>query len=73
MSGDFSSGVGQNLAALTSNWKRTGYRMDRAIAGDFHVGSRYSKRLPVKVASMVTGTLRLNQTIPTEAEDRNDD
>ena len=67
MSGDFSSGVGQNLAALTSNWKQTGYRMDRKIAGDFHVGSRYSN-FNGKVASMVTATLRLSQTIPTEAE-----
>ena len=52
-----------------NNWVSTGFRMDRAVLGDFTIGGRGANRsFHGKVASMVVTTLRKGVTKPTDAE-----
>jgi hypothetical protein len=50
-------------------WFNTGVRMDRYIGGDFTIGGRGGNRnFHGKVASMVIATLKVNDTMPSNAE-----
>jgi len=73
-SADSFNAVGSNLCT-SGNWTSTGYRMDRAVIGNFSIGGREGNRnFHGKVASMVI--TNLNATIysnvqvamPTDAE-----
>ncbi len=66
--------VGSNLST-SANWTAnaigggTGVRMDRGIVGNLTIGGRGSNRnFHGKVASMVSTTLKQNQTMPTDNE-----
>jgi len=58
-----------SLGNLPGNWTNTGVRMDRGIGGDFTIGGRGSNRsFHGKIASMVITTLKLNVSMPSDAE-----
>ena len=60
--------IGSNLSVAAA-WTSTGYRMDRAITGDFTIGGRANDRsFNGKIASMVITTLRTDDDMPTNAE-----
>ena len=57
------------VGETASDWTSTGYRMDRAVLGDFTIGGRGSNRsFHGKVASMVVTTLRRDYAMPSDAE-----
>ena len=65
---DSFNSVGTNLSTA-SNWISTGVRMDRTVLGDFTIGGRGGNRnFQGKVASMVITTLRIDFTVPNDAE-----
>jgi len=67
-SADSFASLGNNLST-SSNWTSTGSRMDRAVTGNLTIGGRGSNRnFHGKIASMVVTTLKLNDTMPVDAE-----
>ncbi len=67
-SADNWNSVGNNLST-SGNWTSTGARMDRAITGDFTIGGRGTNRnFHGKIAGMAISTLKINTTMPTDAE-----
>ena len=71
MSETLSFGTLYSEKSTSANWiaGATGNRMDRATSGNFTVGGADSSRsFYGKVASMVVTTLKINQTMPTDAE-----
>jgi hypothetical protein len=67
-SGDSFGSMTSNLST-SSNWTSTGVRMDRGLVGNLTIGGRGSNRsFHGKVASMVSTTLKQNQTMPTDNE-----
>jgi len=71
---DSFASAGSNLST-SANWTAnaigggTGVRMDRGIVGNLTIGGRGSNRnFHGKVASMVSTTLKQNQTMPTDNE-----
>ena len=67
-SADSFASLGNNLST-SSNWTSTGYRMDRDVTGSLTIAGRAGNRnFHGKIASMVTTTLKLNDTLPVDAE-----
>ncbi len=67
---DYAPSLADNKST-TANWTNGGNnaRTDLSITGDFTIGGRGNNRsFHGKVASMVTTTLKRNDTIPTDAE-----
>jgi len=67
---DYAPNLADNKST-TANWTNGGNnaRTDLSITGDFTIGGRGSNRnFHGKVASMVTTTLKRNDTMPTDAE-----
>ena len=71
MSETLSFGTLYSEKSTSSNWINgtTGNRMDRSLSGNMCVGGSDSNRnFSGKIASMVATTLKVNQTMPTDAE-----
>ena len=71
MSETLSFGTLYSEKSTSSNWisGTTGNRMDRSLSGNMCVGGSDSNRnFSGKIASMVATTLKINQTMPTDAE-----
>jgi hypothetical protein len=67
-SADSFASLGNNLST-SSNWTSTGARMDRSVTGNLTIGGRTGNRnFHGKIASMVVTTLKLNDTMPVDAE-----
>jgi len=67
-SADSFASLGSNLST-SSNWTDTGSRMDRGVTGNLTIGGRGGNRnFHGKIASMVITTLKLNDTLPVDAE-----
>ena len=67
-SGDSFANLGTNRST-SANWTSTGYAMNRGVHGDLTIGGRGSnKSFHGKVASFVSTTLKLNDSMPTDAE-----
>jgi hypothetical protein len=60
--------LGSNLSTF-DKWTSTGSRMDRSVTGSLTIAGRAGNRnFHGKIASMVTTTLKLNDTLPVDAE-----
>ena len=71
MSETLSFGTLYSEKSTSSNWINgtTGNRMDRSLSGNMCIGGSDSDRnFSGKIASMVATTLKINQTMPTDAE-----
>lgn len=71
MSETLSFGTLYSEKSTSSNWisGTTGNRMDRSLSGNMCIGGSDSNRnFSGKIASMVATTLKVNQTMPTDAE-----
>lgn len=71
MSETLSFGTLYSEKSTSSNWINgtTGNRMDRSLSGNMCIGgSDYNRNFSGKIASMVATTLKINQTMPTDAE-----
>lgn len=67
-SADSFASLGSNLSTA-SNWTDTGARMDRDVTGSLTIGGRAGNRnFHGKIASMVVTTLKLDDTLPVDAE-----
>ena len=67
-SADSFTNLGSNLSTF-DQWTSTGTRMDRAVEGSLTIGGRAGNRnFHGKVASMVITTLKLDDTMPVDAE-----